>query len=70
MATADVLPPTSWEGLKKQADAAFNRGQYVQAVNYYGQAIETAFRDNTERSACAKLYANRALSYQRAGTHK
>ena len=68
MATAEVLPPTSWEGFKKQADAAFNKGQYTQAVDYYGQAIDTACNNNTEHSACAKLYANRALSYQRAGT--
>ena len=68
MATADVLPPAaSWEGLKKQADAAFNNGQYTQAVAYYGEAINIASTNRTEDAACAKLYANRALTYQRAG---
>lgn len=68
MAAADVMSPaTSWEGLKKQADAAFNTGQYTQAVSFYGEAIDTAFKSKTEDSACAKLFANRALTYQRAG---
>lgn len=73
MATADVMSSaTSWEALKKQADAAFNKGQYDLAVASYGEAIDTAFKSNTEESACAKLFANRALSHQRAGvyTHK
>ena len=68
MAAADVMPPAaSWEGLKKQADAAFNKGQYTQAVSFYGEAIDTAFKSKTEDAACAKLFANRALTYQRAG---
>jgi len=70
MAAADVMPPaTSWEGLKRQADAAFNKGEYIQAVTFYGKAIDTAFKNKTEDSACAKLFANRALTYQRAGEH-
>lgn len=70
MAAADVMPPaTSWEGLKRQADAAFNKGEYIQAVTFYGRAIDTAFKNKTEDSACAKLFANRALTYQRAGEH-
>lgn len=70
MASADVLPAaSSWEGLKKEADTAFGKGHYTQAVTYYGQAIELASRNKTDEPARAKLFANRALTYQRAGEH-
>ena len=70
MASADVLPAaSSWEGLKKEADTAFGKGHYAQAVTYYGQAIDLASKSKTDEPARAKLFANRALTYQRAGEH-
>jgi hypothetical protein len=66
MATADTLPPMPlWLSHKERADQAFKAGLYSQATVLYSDAVYAC--KNASPSDMAKLFANRALAFQRAG---
>lgn len=66
MATAGTLPSRpAWLSHKERADHAFKAGHYAEATTLYTDAVNAC--GNILPSEYAKLYANRALAFQRAG---
>lgn len=65
MSTVETLPPRVWLQHKEKADQAFRAGQYSQAVIFYSDAVNSCI--STSATDRAKLFANRALAFQRAG---
>ena len=65
MSTVETLPPKLWLHVKEKADQAFRTGHYSDAVHYYSDAVNAC--NSASPTDRAKLFANRALAFQREG---
>ncbi len=65
MSTVETLPPKVWLAHKEKADQAFRTGHYSDAIDFYSDAVNAC--NSSSATDRAKLFANRALAYQREG---
>ena len=65
MSTVETLPPRVWLQHKERGDQAFRTGHYSDAVTFYSDAVNAC--NSSSPTDRAKLFANRALAFQRAG---
>ena len=65
MSAVETLPPKVWLHAKEKADQAFRTGHYSDAVHFYSDAVNAC--NSSSPTDRAKLFANRALAFQREG---
>ncbi|BDA47764.1 DnaJ homolog subfamily C member 7 [Coccomyxa sp. Obi] len=65
MSAVETLPPRVWLQHKERGDQAFRTGHYSDAVTFYSDAVNAC--NSSSLTDRAKLFANRALAFQRAG---
>ena len=60
-------PTKRWADWLEAANYAFKRGAFTEAVEFYSGALSDASSTSASASERAKVFANRAFAYQKAG---